>query len=208
MGRSAVKILLDEFKQKVIDYVNKNYDSHYDDKINLTIKDLDIKEYEDYKYSGEIMSALLNNTTIDKDIQKISFNYENSEYDSIEVLNNGLPVMKCVAGGDWEYPVYFIIYWDGKQFRGYTPENGNTFNRITRTASGSEGDYGIEIAHNSGYYNREILKKLIPEIRDIIDLLNKEEFQEKIDEIFERYQDLIPDWDLMEKDIINRIEVK
>ena len=32
------------------------------------------------------------------------------------------------AGGDWEYPVFFIVYYDGKEFRAYSPKVGNVFN--------------------------------------------------------------------------------
>ena len=137
-----------------------------------------------------------------KILKKINFDDENVGYDGFEILNNGLPIIKCWSGGDWESPVYFIIYWDGKKFRGYTPENGNTFNPITRTASGSEHESGIDFG------DRESLKKLIPELKNVIDLLSEYELSEKIHEIFERYQELEPDWNKMEEDIINRIEIK
>ena len=73
MARNAAKISLDEFKQKIVDYVNKNYVDYDDEKINLIIEDLDIKEYEWYKYSGEIMRTLLEISQINKDIKKNKF---------------------------------------------------------------------------------------------------------------------------------------
>jgi hypothetical protein len=40
-------------------------------------------------------------------------------------------------GGDWEEPILFMVYWDGKTFRGYIPERGNQYNRDTKGALGN-----------------------------------------------------------------------
>ena len=58
----------------------------------------------------------------------------------VQTLDNGFTFVGCHCGGDWELPVFAIVYWDGKTFRGYVPEDGNTFNPKTRTAYGSEDD--------------------------------------------------------------------
>ncbi|MDB5036981.1 MAG: hypothetical protein JWQ35_509 [Bacteriovoracaceae bacterium] len=42
------------------------------------------------------------------------------------------------AGGDWENPVFFIIYWDGKALRGYIPTKGNLWNTDTKQAYGND----------------------------------------------------------------------
>ena len=42
------------------------------------------------------------------------------------------------AGGDWENPVFFIVYYDGKNFRAYFPEAGNVFNEHTKDALGND----------------------------------------------------------------------
>lgn len=90
-----------------------------------------------------------------KDLEKITFDFENIEssktgsaitsvgpdaiaFAGINTLPNGLTYCGMIAGGDWETPVYFIIYHDGKDFRGYVPEVGNTFNPKTRSAYGNE----------------------------------------------------------------------
>lgn len=73
-------------------------------------------------------------STIKKDISKVNFDFENyeignadpnyGEYSSkgfngypcgYQLLPNNLPVMFVNAGGDWEYPICFCIYWDGKK---------------------------------------------------------------------------------------------
>ena len=48
--------------------------------------------------------------------------------------------VKGCFGGDWEIPVLFFIYWDGKKFRGYIPTKGNTFNRKEKRSLGNRGD--------------------------------------------------------------------
>lgn len=58
----------------------------------------------------------------------------------LQTLPNGLTFYGYMAGGDWEYPVFLIIYFDGKKLRSYTPAYGNCVNLDCHTAFGSEGD--------------------------------------------------------------------
>ncbi len=55
-------------------------------------------------------------------------------------FSNGLTAIGISAGGDWEFPVYFIVYWDGKKLRGYVPTAGNPWNRKTKQAYGNDAD--------------------------------------------------------------------
>lgn len=90
---------------------------------------------------------------IEKDLSKVNFDFENTNFiDGYEgypcgweVLPNGLPVLFVNAGGDWEQPICFILYWDGKKIRGYIPEDGNIFNKEQRCAYGSEDNDEEEI---------------------------------------------------------------
>lgn len=52
-------------------------------------------------------------------------------------LSNGLTFWGMAAGGDWEVPVFFIVYWDGKKLRGYVPTDGNPWNTTTKEAYGN-----------------------------------------------------------------------
>ncbi len=89
--------------------------------------------------------------TILKDLDKVHFDFENYTTKEDEPfcdypagyreLTNGIHAYFVNAGGDWECPICFVIYWDGKKLRGYIPKNGNLWNRLTHTAFGSEGDY-------------------------------------------------------------------
>lgn len=89
-----------------------------------------------------------------KDLSKVKFDLENfgcsdeddflnaSDILGFKVLSNGMPYLGCNAGGDWEHPLYFIIYWDGTSLRGYIPKDGNTYNTKYNTAFGSEEENG------------------------------------------------------------------
>ncbi|HEY4514599.1 MAG TPA: hypothetical protein VJJ22_00345 [Candidatus Paceibacterota bacterium] len=50
-----------------------------------------------------------------------------------------IPGIGCYAHGDWEYPVFFIIYLDadGKTLRSYLPKKGNVFNPKKKSAFGN-----------------------------------------------------------------------
>ena len=101
------------------------------------------------------------------DVSKIDFDFENFEIDdTICVTSQGVPYLRCLAGGDWEIPVRFFIYYDGKNMRGYVPTKGNSFNRKAKSAIGNTDD---------GKNNDKafILKELFP---------NDDEFEEDFDD--------------------------
>lgn len=88
---------------------------------------------------------------VDKDLSKVKFDFENFEsyyqpnYDMDPELMGfqnwaAKPFLGCYAGGDWEFPIYFIIYHDGANLRGFIPENGNFYNHIEMTAFGNNDD--------------------------------------------------------------------
>jgi hypothetical protein len=135
MSRKAPIISLNELKLKLKKYLDEDEESDDNFPYNLS-------------------------ETVNKDLSKIQFDFENyfignadksfENYPSdctteiypcgYEVLENGLPVLFVAAGGDWEFPVCFCLYWDGKSIRGYVPEEGNIFNRTTKSAYGNEDD--------------------------------------------------------------------
>lgn len=90
---------------------------------------------------------------VKKDISKIQFDFENSFIEPEDWMGHinlvgfhelHIPFLGCMAGGDWEEPVFFIIYHDGKKFRGYVPVCGNVFNRDTNEAIGNDEDADYE----------------------------------------------------------------
>lgn len=126
MARKAQLIALREFeamlREKLLDDV-------------LEIGD---KKFDRWKPPHELSRK------VDKDLGKINFDWENYDLVKVDQLFNALPVAWFYAGGDWQYPVHFIIYWSGKEFRGYIPENGNVYNKKTKAAYGEEYEYGEE----------------------------------------------------------------
>lgn len=197
-GRSAVKVSSEFLLDKLFELHKKSEDSDY----------ANLKEFKDNNVDYYI---LLENKKIEKDLSKFNFdgeNYTTSKEDywkheetllGINTLENGLTFLGCIAGGDWEYPVFFIIYWDGKALRGYIPTYGNCVNLDFKTAFGSEGEY-------EDLDEEVILKK--PKYND---------YDRKKDDLSSYYlkcegltEDDDPDinWDAVKKDIENRIIIK
>lgn len=128
------------------------------------------------------------------DVSKIDFDFENFEIDDgIFFTSQGVPYLRCLAGGDWEIPVRFFIYYDGKTMRGYVPTKGNPFNRKTKSAIGNTD----EGKNNDKVF---ILKELFSNVPEYDD----DEFEE----------DLFDNWDAIEiqddwclEDFESRLEV-
>jgi hypothetical protein len=82
-----------------------------------------------------------------KDI-KVDFDLENVAYTADDFgpvglvgyhrEANGFTYCGFAAGGDWEHPVFFLVYWDGRRLRGYVPTDGNPWNTTTKKAYGND----------------------------------------------------------------------
>ena len=93
---------------------------------------------------------------IEKDLAKISFDGENvcggtdcftSPTPNImeaHTTPSGVTFFGFLLGGDWEFPVYFIIYWDGKELRAYIPTDGQWYDVKGKCAYGSGEEEGPE----------------------------------------------------------------
>lgn len=129
--------------------------------------------------------------SLDKDI-KVNFDLENFDYTSyqkddllgLHTLENGLTFWGMYGCGDWESPVFFIVYWDGT-LRGYVPKEGNCWNTTTKTAYGNDAEEDYKNA-----------KKRWP--NDFVDI--------EPSDVDGSYFEL--DWDLLKQDILNRFEEK
>jgi hypothetical protein len=81
------------------------------------------------------------------DLTSVRFNTENTEYSGhyrgfrdflgVKTLENGTPYLALSSGGDWEFPLCYVIYWDGDKLRGHIPEQGNVYNRTNKAAFGN-----------------------------------------------------------------------
>jgi hypothetical protein len=132
-----------------------------------------IMEHEDFPYEESLSDQIL------KDLSKVNFDFENytSFRDNEEgfstypvgywELNPGFHVFFVNAGGDWEYPICFIFYWDGKQIRAYIPEDGNAWNKKEKCAYGSESNEDADDENHDDEVNEEkiivdILSRILP----------------------------------------------
>lgn len=113
-------------------------------------------------YSYEMIEKLGQKAV--KDLEKVKFDFENFYnshldeelgidtsflgYRSAYVSNGFMPFISCKAGGDWEYPIYFIIYLEPncKTFRCYIPKDGNPWNYYTYQAFGNNDKADNEFA--------------------------------------------------------------
>jgi hypothetical protein len=126
-----------------------------------TFKDLCEKKLGIGTDEFDLYDIMDSHPIIEKDLAKLDFDMENwaignahpdytkypSDYGGFngypcgyEVLPSGLPVLFVNAGGDWEFPICFCIYWDGSRMRAYIPKEGNVYNRKSKAAYGNEDD--------------------------------------------------------------------
>ena len=104
------------------------------------------------------------------DLNRVEFDCENLEVDSngydgmaygpllgFNVLANGKAYLGVMAGGDWEFPVFFIIYWDESQqrLRGYLPPN-SVYNKLANSAFGNHDDMEWDFKKDSPTYRQEV----------------------------------------------------
>ena len=159
MSRYFTKITKEELAVKILEAAMKTMDPQYDG-FHLQYlnkrqnnfgekydKDTDMVEGLGYHLNLKILTP-----KVEKDLSKVIFDTENleckkgegycncGEITGLRTLDNGLTFLGITAGGDWENPLFFIIYFDGKDLRGYIPTDGNSWNKKTKTAYGSEGE--------------------------------------------------------------------
>ncbi len=153
MARKAPAISIEDLKIKIGAAAKR-----------AAVEELEPEEMED-PFESAFTFLYFENAQVRSDLRKIDFDFENystpnednrdTNTDRIlgwHTLPNGFSFLGCWAGGDWETPVYFILYWDGEKVRGYVPEDGNTFNSKYRTAYGSEGN-SPKYANDKSYYS-------------------------------------------------------
>lgn len=67
-------------------------------------------------------------STVGNDFKGLEFSNENTEpIEGVRMTKGGCPYVVGYSGGDWENPVCFIVFYDGKQIRAYLPKSGNTW---------------------------------------------------------------------------------
>lgn len=95
-----------------------------------------------------------------KDLEKIQFDIEDVSCDGIKVSANGVPFFWVLAYGESNCPVGFMMYFDGKDLRGYIPVYGNTFNPKTKTAFGYEEESDRDYTGTYSYVEDGVAKTI------------------------------------------------
>lgn len=114
---------------------------------------------------------------IAQDLKKVNFDFENytdfrdstgfSNYPvGYRELTPGFHVFFVNAGGDWEFPICFILYWGEKSLRAYISSDGNAWNKKEKCAYGSE--YNEENEKTDQEMEAEV-----SEVKIINDILNR-----------------------------------
>jgi len=127
MPRYAPKITVDLLKATIAAYA-RQHDFE---------EDLDVEDYDDI---DNIIAAGMMDcqfTTVHDDVQKVKVDYENVAVEKYLTLASGVSIALVSVGGDWEIPMLFAFYFDGKKFRGYVPSKGNVYNHTLKQAYGN-----------------------------------------------------------------------
>ncbi len=91
-------------------------------------------------------SVRLDLRMIDVDGENLTCSYDDVFGDTVvgkpmlglQTINDEFTFFGFQMGGDWEYPVFAIIYYNGQDFHIYFPSCGNTVNLDFKCAFGSE----------------------------------------------------------------------
>jgi predicted heme/steroid binding protein len=159
MPRYAPKITEQEFRDVVSAYARShNFDNQYGIEDFNEVNQIIVTGLMDEQFKG-----------VQGDL-KIEFDFENTDVEKIVTLESGVTVAVVSAGGDWEVPLCFAFYYDGKQFRAYIPKDGNPYNRSTRTAYGNDEDEDDADALKN--FGVEDYNEIIPDMTKILSDIN------------------------------------
>lgn len=174
-GRSSVKMELDDFKKLIKENIIKELMisqgltvTEAEERLNLR----DRAEFTNYLvnvYSGDIEFDTENISSRDDYI-----NIAKGEGNIRDILGfheeKGFCYLGINAGGDWENPIFFILYYDGEKIDFYIPKAGNTFNPDTNSAFGNNEE-PVEDDEGSVYLmKKDFLSKIEIDGIPVIDI--------------------------------------
>lgn len=156
--------------------------------VKLPQKEFEEKIEEFFKSEDDYYAYSMNNISDAVSDCEVNFDFENFEYtrdkycehQPIENIMGNCQVgdfqfCGCSAGGDWEWPVYFVLYWNGEKICAYIPQSsGNRFNRISKQAYGNSPTYDYD--ENNRMFELEYtedavdLKKQFPDVFKDVEL--------------------------------------
>ncbi len=130
MPRFYAKISKDEFLSKIQEFMSPLESEDDDD------------DDDGYPYNLPKKIA--------KDLSKVEFDFENSSMfdenrenilEGYREIVPGFHVFFAWAGGDWQIPVTWIYYFDGKDIRAYIPSDGNQWDKKEKRAYDGDEDH-------------------------------------------------------------------
>ena len=134
-------------KKEFLQLIDETYKKHADENDMEKLKG---KPCNAWKFISKFMLRECSNKDIAKkslmlqlnlDMMKIKHSCENLDtIDDVHMTKTGIPYILGCMHGDWEETMLFMVYWDGKTFRGYIPMRGNTYNRDTNYAIGNDDE--------------------------------------------------------------------
>ena len=203
MSRFAKRSTIEELKNRMIEASKDEYYETEDDLNPVNIKDK--ISPKDFKIIFDCENFI---TPLDEYIYDNGKNENGVEFIQLD----NFPIALCYAGGDWEYPVWFSIYIDdNNKLRVYIPTNGNTFNKYTKTAFGSEESTKLDPIKIwkdiPDLWKKDINKEVI----NTCDFEFSDYFYNMLEKAWESSKNEINsllDKDAMIEDIKNRIKVK
>lgn len=109
-----------------------------------------VRERSHYAFLNNMRQKLASDLKVDFDAE----NFSEGGVDSfgpdglmgLVSLGHGLTFWGFCAGGDWEVPVFWLVYWDGRKLRAYIPKEGNPWNATTSRAYGNDDEADLKDA--------------------------------------------------------------
>ena len=134
-GRNIARLTKQEFIEKVkewcIKYNGSEKNPDWNNHVN-TNPPSDSELLETLAFFIASSGSHEEGIVVANDFKELEFSNENVEtIGDIRMTNSGCPYVVAYSGGDWENPVCFIIYFDGKQIRAFLPKCGNTWRTYT-----------------------------------------------------------------------------
>lgn len=188
MARKTVYTTVDQLREKIIECIRKeiasdNHTNRFEEDDSNNKKN-NINRVASGEFTFEEDHWLRHTDFGDlarKDCEKVEFDTENSSSSAkdhpelkdilgFHELAHGLSVYGILEGGDWEVPIIVVIYWDGKNLRGYVPKNGNPWNYKTKAAFGNNQGENDKYGNRSeGLDNIEFKKRFGISYDDFLD---------------------------------------
>lgn len=121
--------------------IDENYDFEEDD-CGITVLENILRESEYANADLNQINVDMENMTCDSDSE---YGKSVAGENLLNLQDNGkFAFFGFQLGGDWEYPVYAMVYYDGERLRVYYPTCGNPINVKYRCAYGSEPNEEID----------------------------------------------------------------